>query len=234
VELAARVESDLAVATRDLRADREHLAGVVRISTGEGFVRAVTRIAAAFRAEHPETEFELVADAKMADLSKREADVGLRVAKTPSDQVVSRKLGELRYALYASEVYLTRAGTPTFERLRRHAFVGFEGVLENQPEQRWLRARGAERFVMKVSTTDALVEAAVEGQGIAALPSLLAEHDRRLVAIPLPEAPPRKPIYLAMFREIRHVARVRAFADRLAAEIIALLAQDPSARPPAR
>jgi DNA-binding transcriptional LysR family regulator len=227
VELAERIEAELAVTARDVRAEPDKLAGVVRVSLGEGFVRFVAGVAAAFRREHPETLFELVAEQRVADLPKREADLAIRTVKSTSDTIVSRKLGELRYALFASEEYLRRARSARVSRenFSEHDFVIYEGFLERQPEIRWLRERGAERFPFRASNTDGILEGCVAGQGLAALPTLLAGAVPALRRIRLGEELPSKPIFLAMHRDMRAVPRVRAFFDVIAKETSRILGE---------
>jgi DNA-binding transcriptional LysR family regulator len=217
VELAERIEKELAATARDVRAEPENLAGVVRISLGEGFVRFVSGVAAAFRREYPETLFELVAEQRVVDLPKREADIAIRTVKSASHAIVSRKLGELRYGLFAAEEYLRRSGHArlSWESFPEHDFVIFEGFLERQPEIRWLRERGATRFPFRASTTEGVLEGCIAAQGIAALPTIMADPLPLLRRIPLSEEPPSKPVFLAMHRDMRRVPRVRAFVDVL-------------------
>jgi DNA-binding transcriptional LysR family regulator len=228
VDLAERIEAELAVRTRDARSVNH--AGVVRVSLGEGFVRFVTHAVATFRRDHPETEFELVIEQRMADLPKREADVALRTSKSTSADVVSRKLGELRYGLFATDEYLRGARIPTAVKdLSRHAFVGYEGVLSRQPEMQWLRDRGAKRFPVRATHTEGLLEACAAHQGIAALPLLLASTVPALRRVDVREELPSKTIFVAMHRDMRAVPRVRAFADLLAAESARALSARPRA-----
>ena len=151
-------------------------------------------------------------------MSKREADIAVRTVKSTSDTIVSRKLGALRYGLFASEEYLRRArsGRLSRENFADHDFVIYEGFLGRQPEIRWLRERGAARFPFRASNTDGMLEGCVAGQGIAALPTLMADAVPALRRLRLDEEPPSKPIFLAMHRDMRAVPRVRAFADVMA------------------
>jgi len=228
VELGERIEAELAVTARDVRAEPARLAGVVRVAVGEGFVKLVAGIAATFRREHPETLFELTSEVRVADLPKREADLALRTVKPTSAAVVSRKLGELHYALYASDEYLRRTRIARTARLSRndfaeHDFVVYEGALARQPEIRWLRDRGAARFPFRASNTDGIVEGCIAGQGIAALPALLASASQSLRRIHTEDELPRKPVLLAMHRDLKTVPRIRAFADVLATELSRVL-----------
>jgi DNA-binding transcriptional LysR family regulator len=227
VELAERIEAELAVTARDARAEREKFAGVVRVSLGEGFMSFVADTAAAFRRDHPETSFELVVDQRVADLPRREADLALRTVKSTSDALVVRKIGELHYGLYATEEYLRRSGRARVSRadFPEHDFVIYEGFLERQPEIGWLRDQGAARFPFRASNTEGLLQGALLGQGIAALPTMMAEASPALQRMRIGEEPPTKPVFLAMHRDLRNVPRVRAFADVLAKQAAAMLAK---------
>jgi DNA-binding transcriptional LysR family regulator len=226
VELAERIEHELAATARDVRGAPGKLAGTVRLSIGDGFVRFVARVAASFRREHPSTFIEMVVDHRLADLPKREADLALGTGRSTSDAVVARRVGELRYGVYGSEDYLRRARHARVSRSNfpEHDFVIYEGVLEGQPEIRWLRERGAVRFPFRTNSTDGVIESAVIGQGLAALPTIIADSIPALRRIRLDEDPPSKPIILAMHRDMRSVPRVRAFADALTNEVARVLA----------
>lgn len=226
VELAERIERELAAASRDARSAPEKLTGVVRVATGDGFVRFVSGVAASFRREHPETFVEMVVDHRMADLSRREADLALRTGKSTSATIVARKVAELPYGIYGSEDYLRRARRAGVanDDLPQHDFVMFEGALERMPEISWLREHGAARFPFRTNSMHGILAGAVAGQGLAALPTLLADAIPTLHRIRLEEEPPAKPIFIAMHRDMRSVPRVRAFADALARDVARVLA----------
>jgi DNA-binding transcriptional LysR family regulator len=81
------------------------------------------------------------------------------------------------------------------------------------PEITWLRPPS------NASKTDGVLEGCVAGQGIAALPNLMADAVPALRRLRLDEEPPSKPIFLAMHRDMRAVPRVRAFAEVMAREV---------------
>lgn len=214
--LAEQTERRLAVVSRDLTRGAAELAGTVRVSLGEGFVRGVAHALAELRRDHPETQIELVAAAHAADLTRREADIGVRTMRSHAAAVVTTRAGVLDYGVYASERYLARAGVPRHRAdLARHDFVGLVGALERQPEIQWLRARGAVSFPFRANTSDGVLAGVLADQGVAALPAVLAGSHPQLRRLDLGEDPPAKPVYVAMHRDLRAVPRVRAVADVL-------------------
>lgn len=194
------------------------LAGTVRISAGEGFLRPLTRVLARFREEHPETTIELLAEARFVDLSRREADLGIRLVRSTSEVLVERPLGEISFGLFASERYLTGRlpsavlGPGGFAS---QDFLGFDGPLRRLPQERWLVACGAQRFPFRSNSDVALLAAAAEGQGICVAAAWLG-RDAGLTPVrlgPSLEPLPGIAAWLVSHRDLRALPRVRAVAD---------------------
>jgi DNA-binding transcriptional LysR family regulator len=223
VALAEEIELRVASGSRDLGGGDARLAGRIRVTAGDGFMPFLVRAAARFRAAHPDVAIDLVADTRLLDLSRREADLGIRTVKPKSGALVARRLAELEYGLFASPEYLARAPRPRSAReLAHHAFVGYEDARARHPAMRWLHEQGAARFVMRVSSDSALVEAVRAAQGIAALPVALVGDDAALVRLLPASELPRLPVWMALHRDLRRVARVRELADAIAAELSAI------------
>ena len=214
--LAASIRDRIVVVRRDLQHASGSMAGVVRVSLGSGFLTIVAEAVTTHRRKFPETSFELVVEERAADLTRREADVGLRTSQVGGEGVVMRRLGRLRYGLFASTAYLGGAGVAEeLTDLAPYDFVGYEGPLDNQPPMKWLRDRGAIRFPIRASSTTAMIALISAGQGVGVLPIPVATEHAALRPLRYREEPPEKSVYLALHREGATVTRVRAFADVL-------------------
>ncbi|UJR78319.1 LysR family transcriptional regulator [Sandaracinus amylolyticus] len=217
--LAEHVERALTLHARDEPVGAPSLAGTVRVSIGDGFERGVVRALAALRKAHPEIRVELVSEARVADLAKREADIGLRTATTRAAPLVVRALGALGFGLYASselESHERLRGRRIGEReLARLPCVGMDGALAALPAERWLRGSGARDFVLRTSSASALLDAVRAGIGVGVIADALAIEHPELVRLRTEREPPRAPAYLAMHRELRKVPRVMVVADTL-------------------
>lgn len=217
VALAEQLELGLSAARREPGGAK--LAGSVRISCGEGFLRHVTQVLADLHRQHPELAFELTSETRLVDLARREADIGIRKVASRSQALIERNVGSLGFALYAAPSYVDR-------RLRvarlakrdfvRQGFVGYEGALMQTPHMRWLTARGAASFPFRTTSDTAYQEATEEGIGIGLLPEAVGSTSTRLVRISTEGAPPRLPVYLTFHRELRRVPRVRVVLDAFA------------------
>jgi DNA-binding transcriptional LysR family regulator len=212
VALAERLEHGLKAARRDKGPDPSALAGVVRLSAGEGFVRPLTLMLGDLRRVHPEVHFELVSEARMADLSRREADIGIRKVRSSSPVLVEKPVGRLPFALYASRDYVERRLGSA--RLRGDAFgdqdfVGYDGPLRKLPQAQWLEAQGARRFTFRSNSDLALLVAAESGQGLCLMAEAQGRVSEALVRVATEVSPPASPVFLVFHRDLRRVPRIR-------------------------
>ncbi len=201
-----------------LRRDERELGGSVRVSMGEGFASAVTGVIAEVRRRHPELDAEVVVESRLADLAKREADLGIRKTRSRSAVLVEKALGHVTFGLYASREYAERrvhsgrVGDDDFARLE---FVGYEGPMRALPQQQWLEQSGARRFPFRTNSDAVMMEATLQSQGLAVLPDLVAGPRTELVRLESKPAPPSVMTWLVCHRELRQVPRVRAVAEAI-------------------
>lgn len=224
VGLAEDLELRLDALERGAAADG--LSGTVRVAVSEGLSRPVTRVLAQLQRRTPGLTFELASDHRLADLSRREADVAIRIARSGSSTVVERLVTHAALSLYASRGYVDRrlrGATLSRETAGRHDWVGFERALQRLPSEQWLRRFGATRFVFRTSSFPALQEAVLAGMGIGVL-AVQGEVPEGLVRLETPEAPPPVPVYLAWHRDARKLPRVMAVVRALEFELKAATA----------
>lgn len=217
VRTAAEIESQLHSAERGLKREEGQLEGPVRLTTGDGFVAFLNPWLAHFRERHPGVRVELSADARLVDLARQEADVGVRTVRPKGDSLVTRRVGQLAWRLYASARYLERAAPlRSPEDLAGHAVVGFDAVISRMPQLRWLEEWGAGRFVFRSNAALAVAGAVAAHQGVAALPCALASLYPELRPVLSDVELPLEDVWLVASREARKVPRVRALMDFLA------------------
>jgi DNA-binding transcriptional LysR family regulator len=202
-------------AAADVRAQ-----GPVRLTTTEAFgTRFLAPRLGSLRAAHPQLELEVVTDTRALDLSRREADLGVRLGPPTEGHIVARRLGDLAVGLYAAASYLERAGAPR-RGLAGHSVIGFGAQPLGIPEEAWLAEVAADAtVVLRSRSTPVQLAAAAAGLGIAALPCYLADGEPSLLRV-LPGERVRREIWLTMRRDLRRAPRVRAVAEWLA-EIVA-------------
>ncbi|MBJ6760098.1 LysR family transcriptional regulator [Myxococcaceae bacterium JPH2] len=216
---AAQLIDDAATALeRQLSGTSSQVSGTVRITAPETIVSHVLAPhLPAWRKAHPALHLELLAATQVLNLSRREADVAVRLFRPPAEPaLVTRKLGTFACALYASRGYVREHGRARPETLREHILLGHDASLAHTPEQQWLQRLGAGAFfAMRSNNRYALLEATRAGVGVTVLPCYLADGHDDLVRLCAPEVAPEREAWLALHPDLQRAPRVRAAIDFL-------------------
>src|SRR5262249_45897443 len=135
---AERMEAEALASERALLGTDTRLEGWLRVTAADGFIQylLLPRLDE-FRSEHPHVFVDLRADNRVLDLSRREADIAVRLVRPREPALVARRLGEMRSSLFASAAYLRRRGAPrNVASLAGHDFVGFDASLDHLPQMK--------------------------------------------------------------------------------------------------
>ena len=168
---------------------------------------------------HPEMEVELIFDDKELDLSTRQADIGIFMRRPKQLNYIQKKLIDINYHIYGSNVYLEKFGMPkTVNDLNKHKFISFgRGTPSPVYNPDWAIKIGMKdskkrKSVMKVNSVMGLLLAVESGVGLAALPDYLVVQSKNLIKV-LPKI--EGPITEAHFvypQSLKNVARVQALS----------------------
>jgi DNA-binding transcriptional LysR family regulator len=223
---AERMETEALDAERKLLAADSRLEGSLRVTAGDGLVQYVLLPALVeFRREHPLLTLDLRADTRLLDLSRREADVAVRLLRPREPALIARRLGEMRLSLFASQDYLDRRGAPrSLAALSTHDFIGFDAALDDLPQVKWLRRALPEpRYVVRANTTVAQVLACAEGHGIALLPLFVAPREPRLKRLMPRLVGPSRDMWAVTHADLRANPRTEAFLAWLTQTVAAAI-----------
>jgi DNA-binding transcriptional LysR family regulator len=158
---------------------------------------------AALCASHPRIRLELVAEARNLSLTRREADIALRLSRPQSDgAALARRLGHLDYAVYA----------PRGEASDRLPWITYEEGLRHLPQARWIAAAAGNSAPapLAVSDAEAIVHAVRAGLGKSLLPCFVGDRDTGLQRLGTAEPVLRRELWLLTHAELRHYGRIAA------------------------
>ncbi|MDB5428544.1 MAG: transcriptional regulator, LysR family [Phenylobacterium sp.] len=116
-------------AVRDASGAADSLTGSIRITASEMVgAEVLPPILTDFRRQHPGIIIELMMSNIVDDLSRREADIAVRMAPPTQSALVAKKVGEVQLGFYATPEYLERYGRPgSMAELEDHTIIGFDG-----------------------------------------------------------------------------------------------------------
>jgi DNA-binding transcriptional LysR family regulator len=227
-QLLARLDpvlQDLDAALDTLAETRGTPSGVLRINANKSGARILLRsVIPHFLDSHPEVEIDLVSEGRLVDIVDQGFDAGVRLAEAvPQDMVAVKFGGTVRFITVAAPRYLkdrVPPGTP--DDLQAYACI--RQRLPSGKRYRWeFSRRGAEVAIdvtgkLTLDDNDLLVQAAVDGQGIAYVPDSFAHPflaSGHLVTL-LDEWCPPVPGLVLYYPRNRHVpATLRAFIDTM-------------------
>jgi DNA-binding transcriptional LysR family regulator len=222
LERAVAMRDSADALTRLAVGREERVAGTVRITASEVVATYVLPpILARLGEAEPGIEVELVASNEVGNLLRRDADIAIRMVEPAQDDIVARKIANLRLVCCAATSYLDRRGRPEMETdLQYHDLVGYDRageIIEGFAQFGVVVDRHAFRF--RTDSQVALWEAVRAGNGIGFAQGSLAMRDPG-VEIVLPDLRlPALPMWIAMHHDVRHSPRIRRVADFLFGEL---------------
>lgn len=213
---AERIETEAAALDREIAGRDHRLTGRLRVTASETLAyRLLTAEIARFRARHPGITVELAIDNRVLSLSRREADVALRVMRPKEGDLYGRKLADIAWSIYAAKSLGRKLPPLQATRLERFPLIGWEAGVTGINTAEWLARHGAEEsFVYRTSSLVNQLIAAKAGIGVAVLPCYLGDPEPDLVRLtPDPIPALDRELWIVTHADLRRTARVRAFFD---------------------
>jgi len=215
LEQARQMDAAASAIDRRITGFDRALRGVVRVSATDGIGSFwLTPRLVEFQREYPSITVDLRSSNTAADLSRREADIAVRLFESRSEsRLVTKRVGTMRFALFTSQSYLRTFGAPTtLDDLARHRMVDHASYDRFQPWREAISDHGG--VVFRTDSATAYYHAVCNGMGIGLFPTYNRMITPELVqlAVPLTAS---LPIWLVSHEDTNRSARVRAVLDYL-------------------
>jgi DNA-binding transcriptional LysR family regulator len=215
-EIAAQMEGEvLALESRVLGRDAR-LQGDLRVATMDILFCGCRAAFSSFMARYPGVALTVVSSDEEVSLTRREADVMLRMTNTPPEYLVGKKIGQVDFAPYAGKALAERVGPGA--AYDDYPWLHWDERLEMR---RWLdgwlaRHAPKARVAMRVAFSSlALKEAVAAGIGVHFLACCEGDNDPRLVRIGPVESAYSRGLWVLTLRELRNASRIRAFMSHV-------------------
>jgi len=197
--------------------------GTVRISAVPGLAEALlTPLLAELMRAHPLLRFELDTSPRVVDLERREADIAIRNNRPDSGELVSRRLGAVRWVAGAAPALVRRLGV--VDDWAALPWIGWTSDVPHKHVSRWLERHGSPP-VLRTSDFAAQLHFATLGTAavIAPFPFLepygLVPLEWSEAAAPAAEAWPTDTLNLVTHASLRNEPRVAVVWDAIVARL---------------
>jgi DNA-binding transcriptional LysR family regulator len=217
IEAAAQIEADVTRFERTAAGRGDTPAGELRVTAPAGFAADLLMpMLAAFGSRYPDIRIALILSEEALNLSRRDADVAIRVSREPSGTLVGRRLAAVAWAVYglADRAYGDLAGEDWISPgpdVAGGSFVQF--VAARVP---------ADRVKLQINTVTGLDAAVAAGLGIGPLPCFSADANPVLRRLSGPHPELGADLWLLTHPDLRHAARVRVFMEHVAEALLPL------------
>ncbi len=184
LEAATRILADVEDADAAASAETLEVRGTIRLNAPVAFgVREVAPLIAAFTGAHPNIIVDLGLNDRRVDIVEEGWDVVVRIGTMPDSALIARRLCDCPTVVVAAPDYLARHSTPGgISELSSHNCLCYTLSERTGGIGHWhFGPRGAISVPvsgnLRSSSSEALVAAAVAGQGIAYVPTFLAHRE---------------------------------------------------------
>jgi DNA-binding transcriptional LysR family regulator len=204
---AAQVEQEFLALDRGIGGADAVAAGTVRLTAVPILTnRLLIPALPGLFAQYPRLRIEIVAEPRNLSLTRREADIAVRLARPEAGTALARRVGRLDYAVYGPR--RRSAGTLPW--------ITYEEGLGHLPQARWMAAaaQDGEPAPLLVNDAEAIVHAVCAGIGKSLLPCFVGEREPRMRRLGRGVVLSRE-IWLLVHRDLRPQARIAAVLDWL-------------------
>ncbi len=226
LESVERILAELSEADAAAAAERMEVSGALRVNAPVSFgVREIVPLLAELSDLHPALSVDLGLSDRTVDLVEEGWDVAIRIGKIEDQSLIARKIARCRMLVAAAPDYLSKRSIPTsLQDLASHNCLGYTLSSSVGPD-RWRFGLDGSIILpvtgnLHANNGDALVAAALAGQGIIYQPTFLVGDEiraGRLVSLTLDQPVMELPGVFAIYASNRRPpAKVRAFIDFLA------------------
>ena len=208
---AERVEEEVLAFQRQLIGQEAQLEGMLRLSSSDWFgTFMLAPVLAEFGRRHPRVCVELLTDARLFSLPRREADMVFRIKPFDEPEVISRRLMRIPYALYG----LTGGDRPRPGDGAGARLITMDIAFSEMPDAIWLkRILPNATVAFRSNNREVQAQLCSKGAGLAVLPRPLGDATPNIAPFDLGEAPPGRDTFVGYHRDLRRLARMRELLE---------------------
>lgn len=204
---AERVESEMIALESDLTGADTLPEGRVRVTSVPIVMnRLLIPKLGILARQYPKLTLELISEPRNLSLTKRDADIAVRLARPITGSALCRRIGSLPYSVFG----------PRRGDIQSLPWLTYTEDYAHLPQARWIaanRAAAEDRHVL-ANDAESLLQAVSAGLGRSLLPDFLGEADTRVKRVSSSPVLERE-VWLLVHPDARHLPRIAVVIDWL-------------------
>ena len=212
---AERMELEMQALEHTITGNDSLAAGTVRLTSVPIIVnRVLVPALQSLLFENPQLRVELIAEPRSLSLTKREADIAIRLARPDKEfRAITRRIGILDYAVYA------HAQQPEEEL----PWITYEDSLSNLPQHRWLARLLSQQdnipAAVAVNDAETLLQCIKSRLGKSLLPVVVGDPEPDLIRLDYDVSTFSRELWMMVHPDLRELKRIRVVLDWLIAAV---------------
>jgi DNA-binding transcriptional LysR family regulator len=201
------------------------LRGKVKLAASDtlGFL-VLPKLLKKFNQLYPEIFVELIISPQVYDLSKREADIALRVSKNPSQYLFGKLVGKVDIGVFSGKKY--KAKKTLDESFEKDSWVVGVEQLENHDHNRWLLQKSTgKNFISGGNHMIAIASLVQSNLGLGVIPIYLSKILPNLKLLHKVSELESK-LWILTHQDLKNNCKVRALMDFLSKELKEVIKYD--------
>lgn len=207
---AERVEAEMSSLERSLLGQDERLEGTIRVTCTDVYLSdLITRSLSELCSKYPAIELEVTTSYRTFDLSKREADIALRLVrpgKQPAEHLLGKKLVSVAYGNYVAIAHADRLDPEIVGNRTR-----WLGWMDLATDRAWVAESSYPDVPVwgSFAGVELQLQAARAGLGIANLPCATADRDNQLRRLSKSDVRVYFDVWMLSHPDLRDTARMQ-------------------------
>lgn len=223
---AEAAETALHGAAEALRGQDE-LSGQFRIGAPDGCANyLLPQVCAGIAARHPGVEIQIVAQPRLFNLTRREADMAVGVSPPQTGRLTVQRLTDYRLHLAAHRDYLAaHAPITSREDLKHHRMIGYIPDMIFDRELDYLAETGVEGVAISSNSVSVQMQAIRAGAGLGIVHDFAIPFAPGVERVLTDQISLTRSFWLIRHADDRHSVRMNLLADALASGLRAEVAR---------
>lgn len=216
---AQNVDNEVLNLSRKLIGRDLQLTGTLRVAVPDALLlKVLMKHFTEFTGRYPGIELELIMSNNYLNLTRREADVAIRVTNSPPETAIGKYICSMQTTIYASSEYIRKQPS---RDIGEYSWLMPDESLSQLPVTKWFSSRYPQaRVALRCNSLMGLYEAVAQKMGIASLPCFLADKDSQLERLLLPPKELSAQVWLLTHPDLRRTARVQVLMQFLESALI--------------
>lgn len=204
IKAAREVENAVFSVERLMHGTRAPLRGLVRVSSTDTICQyLLPPLLVRLQAESSELQIDLMSNNSHLDFSRLQADISVRPAVQLPEEMVGESRCNLAFGAYST------ADAP-------QTWIGLTGPLSRSAPAKWMATHlPAEQITGGADSFLVLRELALQGMGVAVLPTFVGSNVPGLRQLKQAMPPMSVPIWVATHQELSQVPRIRVVREQI-------------------